>query len=198
MVKKKMGGGQRFKAAAKAKSEGKEPSEVWKGRGPQPPKHVKRKISKKVEFLERIAKSSLTSKGGIQKKKAHSKQKQIDLSSLSGNLEIIAKKQSPGFKVGAKRIRMNSGAKHLKLESEPEASTSREARRPFGESVGTNAVRRIILEKETERLQQVVSHPVYKSDPIAAITNHLSRTIPEHKSSEKVGVKQKKMKKQKS
>jgi hypothetical protein len=199
MVKKKVGGGQRFKAATKAKSEGKELSDAWKGRGPAPPKHIKRKITKKVEFLERVAKSSQKSKtGGIQKKKKALSQ--IDLSSLYGNLNAIAQKQSPGFKVGKakRRVRM-SGAKHLKPKSDPEereASASDEARKPFGESVGTNAVRRIILEKETARLQQVVSHPVYKLDPIAAITNHLSRSVPQHEPSNRIGVKQKAMKKE--
>jgi hypothetical protein len=200
MVKKKVGGGQKFKAATKANSEGKEPSDAWKGRGPAPPKHIKRKITKKVEFLERVAKSSQVSKKyGVQKTKKAPKQ--IDLSSLSGNLEIIAQKQLAGLKLLGKakrRVRI-SGAKHLKPKSEPEereASASDDSRRPFGESVGTNAVRRIILEKETSRLQQVVSHPVYKLDPIAAITNHLSRSVPQHEHCSKIGVQKKAMKKE--
>lgn len=32
--------------------------------------------------------------------------------------------------------------------------------------------------QETERLQQVLSHPQFKEDPIAAITNHLMATMP--------------------
>lgn len=33
-------------------------------------------------------------------------------------------------------------------------------------------------EQETERLAKVLSHPQYQADPIAAITNHLSTTLP--------------------
>lgn len=33
-------------------------------------------------------------------------------------------------------------------------------------------------EKETARLQQVMHHPVFKSNPIQAITNHLKASLP--------------------
>ena len=195
MVKKKVGGGQRFiQKAAKSQKEGKDPSEEKHGRGPPPPKHIKRKITKKIEFLDKVAKSSLASKGGVQKKsrKTHGKThaRQIDLSSLSGNLaEIISDKKSPGFKVKGKRIRVSSGAKNLnKLAKKKDLSESNAPppeRRPFGESVGTNKIRSLILEKETDRVQLVVAHPTYKKDPIAAITNHLATILPPHETDKK-------------
>lgn len=123
--------------------------------GPAPPKHIQRKIVRKVKFLERVAATKLTAnKGGVAKKK---KKRQpsaalTDLASLTASL--------------------NEAAGSL------EAAASVGQRRQFGTSVGTQRGRERVAEVETQRLQQVLAHPQFVANPLAAITSHLAATLP--------------------
>lgn len=49
---------------------------------------------------------------------------------------------------------------------------------PTGASVDTSKERHRIQLQEAERLQRVLKHPLYKLDPIQAITNHLANVLP--------------------
>ena len=68
--------------------------------GPSPPGHVRKKVTKKLHFLEKVAESkqqALAARPGIQKKKHKSKSKQQkalpDLSSLAELLAEVDQKQ---------------------------------------------------------------------------------------------------------
>jgi len=165
-VKKKVGGSKRYKTAIKAKEDGSEP----KWTGPAPPKHLQRKIARKVGFLDKVASSApakttsaLAAKPVIAKP-AHSKQQRkkkaaralASLSPLAGLLDEVER-----------------GAQAAK-----EAGAGGKAAHVFGEGVKSSRARAVIMDKETARLHQVVKHPVFKSDPIAAITNHLKNSLP--------------------
>ena len=52
------------------------------------------------------------------------------------------------------------------------------SRRQFGHSVGTQRGRERVSVVETERLQQVLQHPQFMANPLAAITSHLAATLP--------------------
>jgi len=51
-------------------------------------------------------------------------------------------------------------------------------KRQFGASVGTQRGREKVAEVETGRLQQVLAHPQFQANPLAAITSHLAATLP--------------------
>jgi len=70
------------------------------GDGPEPPSHVKKRLTKKLHFLERVADSkrqALSATAGIRKKAHKSKHKQQkplpDLSSLADLLAEVGQKQ---------------------------------------------------------------------------------------------------------
>ncbi len=48
----------------------------------------------------------------------------------------------------------------------------------FGQAVKSARARSAVQAAEAPRLQQVMQHPVFKQNPIAAITNHLKNTLP--------------------
>ncbi|GAX73553.1 hypothetical protein CEUSTIGMA_g1004.t1 [Chlamydomonas eustigma] len=186
-VKKKLGGGKRYKAAEKAKAQG-APAPGWEG--PAPPKHLQRKISKKVNFLDKVAQSkaaALSAKPVIHKKVPM--KTALDLSSLSGIIgelgpSLNQQSQQKSLmnsrgnvkslnKEKARRVRGPATDKTVTAEKLPIKSC-----RVFGQAVGTLRVRKMIMAQEKERVQQVVAHPMYQLDPITAITNHLTATLP--------------------
>ncbi|KAG2493163.1 hypothetical protein HYH03_008585 [Edaphochlamys debaryana] len=152
MVKKKVGGGKRYKVVANAKAEGAEPK--WDG--PAPPLHIQKKLTRKVQFLEKVSKNtaSLGAKSAGVSKKTGRKKPLPDLSTLGAALDSVAARKAGAAGAG--------DGKH----------------KPRGTAVGTSKQRQHILAEESARLQQVLKHPLYRQDPIAAITNHLAHTLP--------------------
>ncbi|GFR43215.1 hypothetical protein Agub_g4258, partial [Astrephomene gubernaculifera] len=155
MVKKKVGGGKRYKAVANAKAQGlSEPK--WDG--PAPPLHIQKKLTRKVQFLDKVSAnaSTLAAKSGGVNKKTGRKKALPDLSTLGAVLDEVAQRGA-----GA------GGGKEGKEE-----------KKQRGASVNSAKQRQHILLEESQRMQQVLRHPLYKADPIAAITNHLQHTLP--------------------
>nr|BCL66213.1 hypothetical protein [Volvox reticuliferus]BCL66281.1 hypothetical protein [Volvox reticuliferus] len=154
MVKKKVGGGKRYKAAVSGQAPALPQPEK---EGPAPPLHVQKKLARKVNFLTKV--SDTASKLAVNKlsrgvsKKSKRKKSLPDLSSLGEVLEEEAKRASE---------RANGTVK----------------RKQRGTAVKSAKERQYVLKEESKRLQQVLHHKLYKEDPIAAITNHLRRTLP--------------------
>ncbi|GLC44696.1 hypothetical protein PLESTB_000973600 [Pleodorina starrii] len=152
MVKKKVGGGKRYKAVAKAKAQGEEPK--WDG--PAPPLHVQKKLARKVQFLTKVSENAnklSATKGGGVSKKAGRKKALPDLSSLGAVLEEVSQR-------------------------DPAKASNSSKQKQHGAAVKSAKQRQHILGEESKRLQQVLQHKLYKDDPIAAITNHLRHTLP--------------------
>lgn len=57
-------------------------------------------------------------------------------------------------------------------------SSSGGRRHAFGASVGTQKGREKVAEVETARLQQVLTHPQFQANPLAAVVSHLAATVP--------------------
>jgi len=153
MVKKKVGGKQRYKAQKTSAAK-----QLEEPVGPAPPQHVQRKLTKKVNFLERVAASkqaSLQLKGTSLKKKKKSKQLP-DLKSLAGPLEELLKSQ------GQAKTSSNQQGKRLT-------------------SVKRVQARADVTGRELNRLQQVVYHPAFQANPLASIMNHLQAALPSPK-----------------
>ncbi|KAG7667476.1 hypothetical protein Ndes2526B_g03482 [Nannochloris sp. 'desiccata'] len=122
------------------------------GDGSQTPARLQRKLLKKVAFLEKLTanKPAKSTSAGVQKKKK--RRPSIALSnfgSLAQSLKEAAKKAE--------------GSLSKKLP---------------GASVGTLKARSRIANEESERLQQVLQHPTFQADPLAAIATHLEATMP--------------------
>ncbi|GLI70004.1 hypothetical protein VaNZ11_014738 [Volvox africanus] len=154
MVKRKIGGGKRYKAAANGQAHALPQPEK---EGPAPPLHVQKKLARKVNFLTKV--SDTASKLALNKlssgvsKKLKRKKPLPDLSSLGAVLEEEARRASERARDAVKRKQRGTAVKSAKE-------------------------RQYILKEESKRLQQVLHHKLYKEDPIAAITNHLRRTLP--------------------
>nr|ADI46820.1 MT0044f [Volvox carteri f. nagariensis] len=151
MVKKKVGGGKRYKAVANAQAQG---LSQPKWDGPAPPLHVQKKLTRKVQFLSKV--SDGASKLSVNKavsKKSGRKRALPDLSSLGEVLEEVSKRDSA-------------------------TTANKPKQRQHGAAVRSAKQRQHILGEESKRLQQVLQHKLYKEDPIAAITNHLRHTLP--------------------
>ncbi|KAG2426372.1 hypothetical protein HYH02_014800 [Chlamydomonas schloesseri] len=131
MVKKKVGGGKRYKAVASAKAQGlAEPK--WDG--PAPPLHIQKKLARKVQFLDKVstnASTLRTSKSGVNKKTGR-KKALPDLSTLGEVLDEVSKKggaskSTAGGKQGKERGTSVNTAKQrhhiLVEESQPYAAT---------------------------------------------------------------------------
>eukprot|EP00877_Chromochloris_zofingiensis_P009667 jgi/Chrzof1/4954/Cz15g06060.t1 len=124
--------------------------------GPAPPQHMQRKISRKVNFLEKVA----ASKKAVQQHKAGVKKKRKvkplpDLKALAGSLdELLAQQQVQKPK------------------------QQQQQQKGLACSVKRLKARALIAAKETARLHQVLEHPEFKANPIQAITNHLASTLP--------------------
>eukprot|EP00775_Hariotina_reticulata_P005768 gene5768-biopygen7572 len=147
MVKKRVGGAHRYSKAVQAASGATE-----EAAGPKPPQHLQRKITKKVKFFEKVAKSNtaLQVKRGGTKKRA---QKQLlNLHSLAGELEVLAQQQQQQQQQQAGKGKASS-IKHQK------------------QRLRTGVA-------ESKRLQQVLHNPLFQADPFQAITNHLMNTLP--------------------
>ena len=59
-----------------------------------------------------------------------------------------------------------------------EAKAREPQRKALGAGVHSQRERQRIAAEESQRLQQVLQHPVFLKDPIAAVTNHLNNTLP--------------------
>lgn len=166
MVKKKLGGGKRYKAVAAAKAEGK-PEPEWEG--PAPPLHVQKKLARKANFLDKVSRASAGAKlatraGGVAKAKGKKKQGALpSLSTLSAVLDELGEGAAGGGKGAGQAGRAGTPAGGAKQR---------------GAAVKSAKQRQHILAEESSRLQQVLQHPAYVADPIAAITNHLRHTLP--------------------
>ena len=62
--------------------------------------------------------------------------------------------------------------------SEAAAGLHGSARRQFGAAVGTQRGRERVAAVETQRLQQVLAHPQFQANPLAAVASHLAATLP--------------------
>mmetsp|Transcript_20281 Transcript_20281/g.61108 ORF Transcript_20281/g.61108 Transcript_20281/m.61108 type:complete len:197 (-) Transcript_20281:201-791(-) len=125
--------------------------------GPAPPDHIKRKLARQSQFMQKIVdnqrKILSAKKPGLKKK---GKRKQLsgalaDLSSLSGALLDAASS---------------------------DAAKAEQKAKPKGLGVGGAKKRMRINDREAVRLEQVLGHPQFIADPIAAITAHLEATMP--------------------
>lgn len=165
MVKKRV-------KATKVRKEAKEHAgSAQAQQGPSPPGHVKKKVTKKLHFLERVADSkqqALAARSVIRKKKHKSKAKQAkalpDLSSLAELLAEVDHKQQ-------------QQQQDPKQQQQPEQQSNTHKGRT--EQITGSKARRIVTQTETARLQQVLAHPDFKANPLAAIKNHLAATLPE-------------------
>eukprot|EP00887_Chlorella_sp_A99_P001807 scaffold19.g1807.t1 len=120
-----------------------------------PSRNVQKKITRKVKFLERVAASKpLATKSGVAKKK---------------------KKWQPSAALNSLPLLSESLAEAVAQR----ASTGGDKRaKPPGASVGSARGRERVAEAELPRVQAVLAHPQFQADPIAAITSHLSATLP--------------------
>jgi hypothetical protein len=136
MVKKRVGGKARFAAALSGsgrKAAKVEAKEQAKDR-PAPPKHLQRKIARKVGFLEKVAASKVTLKGRVQKR-----QRKNDVGKALGGL-----RESLG---GALQ------------EVERQHAEHQDKHKQMGEAVKSSKARLKIQQTETARVKQV-SHDV--------------------------------------
>lgn len=149
MVKKKVGGAQRYSTALKSKMK----QDASSKPGPAPPAHLQRKISRKIKFMDKVAATaSLAAKSNIKKKPR--RRPLPDLRSLSGVLsEAAAEAEEHALKKKADKMKMEHSAT-------------------------SNRRREQIAVREMARMQQVMAHDVFKSNPIAAITRHLTTVLP--------------------
>lgn len=166
MVKTKVGGSKGRKAVKPAADSKAQASEQD---GPEPPGHVKKRLTKKLHFLERVADSkrqALAANAGIRKKSHKSKDKQQkplpDLHSLA---ELLAE-------VGQKQQQQAPNKGQLGAE-QPNKQKGRT------EQINGTKARRTVTQVETTRMQQVLAHPEFQANPLAAIRNHLAATLPE-------------------
>lgn len=148
MVKKRVGGAHRYKSV------GGHAVAIEEQTGPKPPQHLQKKLTKKAKFFEKVVanNAALQVEKGIKKKKARSKSSLPNLQSLAGELEQLA-----------------------------QLGTKQESQRPgkgISSSIKRSKARLAVTVSESQRLQQVLQHPMYKADPIQAITNHLAATMP--------------------
>jgi hypothetical protein len=163
MVKKKIGGAHRYKAlqAAGANSSA---ADAEAAAGPKPPQHLQKKITKKVKFFEKVAKSStaaaLQAKKGLKKRKGKAKAALPDLQSLAGELEQLA------------------GLQDGQSQQQGQSKQQQHSGKGTKSSIKRSKARLAVGISEMQRLQQVMQHPVFKADPIQAITNHLNATMP--------------------
>ncbi|KAL3131159.1 hypothetical protein ABBQ38_000464 [Trebouxia sp. C0009 RCD-2024] len=162
MVKKKVGG---TKSRKSPKAAGTSVATQVQD-GPQPPGHVKKRLTKKLHFLERVADSkhkALAATAGIRKKphKSKSRQKKAlpDLHSLAELLADVEQKQA------------------AKQDGNDAEHTNKQKGRT--EQINGSKARRTVTQLETQRLQQVLAHPEFQANPLAAIKNHLAATLPE-------------------
>lgn len=156
--KKKLGGGKRYKKGGVELPQDVRGDDKPRG-GPAPPAHVQRKVSRKVQFLQKVAQTNLAlrkDQGGVQKKSRKGRKPLPDLSTLADTLNDI----------------LTSG------DMAGKASGGTGQTRVPGASVKSNKERAAITLKETERLQRVLHHPQYQSNPLLAIANHLNATLP--------------------
>ncbi|GAB4819416.1 hypothetical protein N2152v2_006462 [Parachlorella kessleri] len=127
--------------------------------GPAPPKRIQQKLTKKVKFLQRVAASTipkLAVKAGVAKKK-----KKKDMPSTLADLSTLVE-----------------GLKQASEEIDARQADGERQHKP-GQSVGTLRARARVLEQEASRLHQVLHHPQFQADPLAAVKAHLTATLPQ-------------------
>lgn len=164
MVKKKVGGAHRYKALQAAGGSS-SAADADAAAGPKPPQHLQKKITRKVKFFEKVAQSSasaaLHAKKGVKKKRGKAKSALPDLRSLAGELEQLAGLQE--------NDNQQQGQQQQQQQRSGKGTKS---------SIKRSKARLAVGISEMQRLQQVMQHPMYKADPIQAITNHLNATMP--------------------
>lgn len=162
------GGKARFgKGASLAPSKQTSSKQGW---GPAPAAHVQRKLAKKMQFMDKLAAANSSSRAGgssglgvqgaATKKRSAQKQKKKrrpiaaleDLGSLQATLEEAAAAQAQASSLGAERKKNAASAQHSRG-------------------------RALIAAQESARLMQVLSHPAYKADPLAAIAKHIAASV---------------------
>jgi hypothetical protein len=163
MVKKKVGGAHRYKALQGAGASS-STADAEAAAGPKPPQHLQKKITKKVKFFEKVAQSStaaaLQTKKGLKKRKGKAKSVLPDLQSLAGELEQLA------------------GLQDSQPQQQGQSKQQQRSGKGTKSSIKRSKARLAVGISEMQRLQQVMQHPVFKADPIQAITNHLNATMP--------------------
>jgi hypothetical protein len=163
MVKKKVGGAHRYKAL-QAGGSSSNAADAEAAAGPKPPQHLQKKITRKVKFFEKVAQSSATAalhaKQGVKKKRGKAKAALPDLSSLAGELEQLA------------------GLQDKSAQQQGQSKQQQRSGKGTQRSIKRSKARLAVGISEMQRLQQVMQHPTYKADPILAITNHLTATMP--------------------
>lgn len=176
MVKKRVGGAHRYQKAAAAAG-GKQlrtPSTAAAAGadsgGPKPAQHLQRKITKKAAFFERVASSNaaLQAQARVQKRRGKKAAALPDLRSLAGELKQLAAAQG----------------------QEQKQQQQQQSRKGTGSSVKRAKARLALGLRESQRLQQVLAHPSFQADPVAAITNHLTATLPPAPAPRRGGAKQ--------
>ncbi|KAL5702411.1 hypothetical protein ACHQM5_027633 [Ranunculus cassubicifolius] len=109
-----------------------------------------RKFDKKVQFYSKVRDTvaSLRAKKEIGKKKLRSRQKKLKAYNLASLTELLPELESSGQPPEATNLKLNN-KNRLKL-----------------------------VEKEGKQFEAVLSNPVFQSDPLAAILQHLEQTQP--------------------
>uniref|UniRef100_A0A7R9TSN5 Ribosome biogenesis protein SLX9 n=1 Tax=Micromonas pusilla TaxID=38833 RepID=A0A7R9TSN5_MICPS len=113
------------------------------------PKHQKRKVAKRAEFLEKIRVATASKMKRKGKRRGGVGAALSDFASLEATLGDIAGGASPLARLGR--------AKGRKVKS----------------AVMRTKQRTRLCASETGRMQAVLAHPEFRSNPIAAISNHI-------------------------
>ncbi|XP_057546073.1 uncharacterized protein LOC130825058 [Amaranthus tricolor] len=136
-------------------------------------KKADRKFEKKLQFYSKVRENvaTLSAKKSIEKKSKSTRRRQKKLKAYDlSHLHEFL----PELKAGQKPA-------------------------PEPEKVNCKSRQKLVL-KEAKQLMTVISHPIFQSDPLAAIHQHLQNTqpAPEHKLPSKDDAKKKRKKKKKS
>ena len=128
------------------------------------PVHLRKRVIRKANFLDKV-RSSQTKKPSRVQKRNHKRRAVppalADLSSLGAALEAAA---------GSHKVQA--------------------ARQGSCQGKGGSRKRLKVTVQETVRLQQVLKHPTYQQNPLAAIQEHLKASLPAPEQGQKQGQKQ--------
>uniref|UniRef100_A0A7S0V9I4 Ribosome biogenesis protein SLX9 n=1 Tax=Polytomella parva TaxID=51329 RepID=A0A7S0V9I4_9CHLO len=153
MVKRaKVGGGKRYAAKNRTKKE--EENQV-ENKIPYTPSHLKKKVGKKISFLNKVEashKALAAAKAGIKKDK---KKTLHNLKTLGAALQEIEKSH------------VTDQVQKVEVKSEKQKPNVKT------EKVKSSKQRQNLVASECGRLSAVLNHPLYKKNPFQALTNHL-------------------------
>eukprot|EP00191_Tetraselmis_sp_GSL018_P010167 CAMPEP_0177598912 /NCGR_PEP_ID=MMETSP0419_2-20121207/12671_1 /TAXON_ID=582737 /ORGANISM="Tetraselmis sp., Strain GSL018" /LENGTH=190 /DNA_ID=CAMNT_0019091527 /DNA_START=275 /DNA_END=847 /DNA_ORIENTATION=+ len=128
------------------------------GEGPRPSQRLQHKVTKKVDFLAKVASSATAASAGVRKKQPAAKKKKKFSKALADFSSIEEALRSVG-----------SGS--------PQQSPPSRGKKGVG-GAGSGRKRMKLTKTESSRLKTVLEHPQYRAGPLSAIMNHLEATLP--------------------